>query len=79
VAILLGLAVGKIAIDYRRRRPTAKRTFVAQIDPQPAGLVFPVPGAKTGTDVSSTCSAMTVRLLGTPGFDPGHRRTRCFG
>ena len=37
-ARMLALAIGRVAIDDRRRRPAPVGPFIAQIDPQPAGL-----------------------------------------
>jgi hypothetical protein len=37
-ARMLGLAIRRIAIDHRRRRPTPERALVAQVDPKPPGL-----------------------------------------
>lgn len=59
---VLALRVGRIAEHRRRQTGTGKRQLVANIEPALAKagvhnrpvLVLPVPGANTGTGVSST-------------------------
>jgi hypothetical protein len=59
---VLALAVGRIEEQRRRRSQAGERPLVANIEPALAKagvhnrpvLVLPVPGANTGTGVSST-------------------------
>ena len=58
---VLGLAVGRIAIEGSARRRRAERALVAHHGPQPAGLGLAFAGIEPGTGVSSACSARPAR------------------
>src|SRR5262249_26793331 len=54
-ARMLALAIGRVAEQCRRRSRTAERPFVTHIHHNRPVFVLPLPGASTGTGVSSTC------------------------
>src|SRR6266581_5672247 len=66
---MFALAVGRVEEQGRRRPRIGKRPFVAHVEPALAKagvhnrpvLVLPVPGANTGTGVSSTCKLSPAR------------------
>ena len=66
-ARVLGLAIGRIAIDDRWRCPAAERPFVAQVDPKPLGL------AHAGRPHRHR-GIVDVQLLGRQPLRPGARR-----
>src|SRR5215472_2903298 len=58
---MLAFAVGRIKEQGSRRARTSKWPLIANVGPQPPVLVLPVPGASTGTGVSSTCKMSLAR------------------
>src|SRR5437660_1434709 len=66
---MLTLAIGRVEEQSRCRPRAGKRSLIANVEPALAKagvhnrpvLVLPVPGARTGTGVSSTCSASLAR------------------
>ena len=55
------LPVRRVAIIGGRWNIRSERTFITHDHPQPAGPGLPVPGASTGTVVSSACSTCPAR------------------
>src|SRR5438270_7473283 len=66
---MLAPAIGRVEEQRRRWPGASKRSLIANVEPALAKagvhnrpvLVLPVPGARTGTGVSSTCSVSLAR------------------
>ena len=52
---VLTFTIRRVEEQRGRWSGAGERPLVADVGPQPPVLVFPVPGASTGTGVSSTC------------------------
>src|SRR5215472_3457545 len=49
-------AIGRVRKPHRGSGRVARRSVIAHVSPQPPGLGLALPGASTGTRVSSACS-----------------------